>query len=59
MLSPEKGAETPVFLATTSHPKLFHGGYVIRKVLTQPDPAALDGGLARRLWDESARLVDL
>jgi NAD(P)-dependent dehydrogenase (short-subunit alcohol dehydrogenase family) len=59
MLSPEKGAETPVFLATTSHPKLFHGGYVIRKVLTQPDPAALDGGLARRLWDESARLVGL
>jgi NAD(P)-dependent dehydrogenase (short-subunit alcohol dehydrogenase family) len=59
MLSPEKGAETPVFLATVPDPKFFHGGYVIRKVLTQPDPAALDGGLARRLWDESARLVDL
>jgi NAD(P)-dependent dehydrogenase (short-subunit alcohol dehydrogenase family) len=59
MLTPERGAETPVFLATTPDPKFFHGGYVIRKVLTQPDPAALDGGLARRLWDESARLVDL
>jgi NAD(P)-dependent dehydrogenase (short-subunit alcohol dehydrogenase family) len=59
MLSPEKGAETPVFLATAPDPKRFHGGYVIRKVLTQPDPAALDSGLARRLWDESARLAGL
>jgi hypothetical protein len=40
-------------------PKRFHGGYVIRKALTQPDPAALDSGLARRLWDESARLAGL
>jgi NAD(P)-dependent dehydrogenase (short-subunit alcohol dehydrogenase family) len=59
MLSPEKGAETPVFLATMPDPKHFQGGYVIRKVLTQPDPAALDSGLARRLWEESARLVGL
>jgi NAD(P)-dependent dehydrogenase (short-subunit alcohol dehydrogenase family) len=59
MLSPEKGAETPVFLATMPDPKHFHGGYVIRKALTQPDPAALDSGLARRLWDESARLAGL
>ncbi len=59
MLSPEKGAETPVFLATMPDPKRFHGGYVVRKVLTQPDPAALDSRLARRLWEESARLVGL
>jgi NAD(P)-dependent dehydrogenase (short-subunit alcohol dehydrogenase family) len=59
MLSPDKGAEAPVFLATVPDPKRFHGGYVIRKTLTQPDPAALDSGLARRLWDESARLVSL
>jgi retinol dehydrogenase-14 len=59
MISPEKGADTPVFLATVPDAKFFHGGYVIRKVLTQPDPAALDRGLARRLWDESARLVGL
>ena len=59
MLSPEKGAETPVFLATVPDPRPFHGGYVIRKALAQPDPIALDKGLARRLWDESARLVGL
>jgi NAD(P)-dependent dehydrogenase (short-subunit alcohol dehydrogenase family) len=59
MISPEGGAETPVFLATVPDPKQFHGGYVIRKTLAQPDPAALDSDLARRLWDESARLVGL
>ena len=59
LLSPEKGAETAVFLATAPDAKPFHGGYVIRKILAQPDPAALDAGQARRLWQESARLVGL
>ena len=57
MISAEKGAETPVFLATVPDPAPFHGGYVIRKTLAHPDPTALDSSLARRLWDESARLV--
>ena len=56
MISPEKGAETPVFLATVPDPSPFHGGYVIRKAVAEPDPAALDSGLGSRLWDESARL---
>ena len=59
MISPERGAETSVFLATVPDAKFFHGGYVIRKALTQPDQAALDSDLARRLWQESARLVGL
>jgi NAD(P)-dependent dehydrogenase (short-subunit alcohol dehydrogenase family) len=59
MLKPEEGAETPVFLATTPDPVPFHGGYVIRKALAQPDPAALDSHLARRLWEESSRLAGL
>jgi NAD(P)-dependent dehydrogenase (short-subunit alcohol dehydrogenase family) len=59
MLSPEQGAETSVFLATVPDPKPFHGGYVIRKALSQPDAATLDGSLARRLWDESSKLVNL
>lgn len=59
MLSVEKGAETPLFLATVSDPNLFNGGYIVNKALAQPDPAALDNGMARRLWDESARLVGL
>lgn len=59
MVSPEKGAETSLFLATTPDPAPFHGGYVVGRALERPDPAALDDELARRLWDESARLVGL
>jgi NAD(P)-dependent dehydrogenase (short-subunit alcohol dehydrogenase family) len=59
MLSPERGAETALFLATVPDPAPFHGGYLFRKALAQPDPAARDDALARRLWDESARLVGL
>ena len=59
MIGPVQGAETPVFLATVADSTPFHGGYVIRKTLAQPDSAALDSGLARRLWDESARLVGI
>jgi NAD(P)-dependent dehydrogenase (short-subunit alcohol dehydrogenase family) len=59
MIGPEQGAETPVFLATVADPAPFHGGYVIRRTLAQPDPAALDSGLARRLWEESAKLVGI
>jgi NAD(P)-dependent dehydrogenase (short-subunit alcohol dehydrogenase family) len=59
MLSPEKGAETPLFLATVPDPAPFRGGYVIRKALARPDPAALDRDLGRGLWEESAHLVGL
>lgn len=59
MISPEQGAETSVFVATVPDPRPFHGDYLIRKAVAQPDPAALDSGLARRLWEESARLAGL
>jgi NAD(P)-dependent dehydrogenase (short-subunit alcohol dehydrogenase family) len=59
MLSPERGAETSIFLATVPDPAPFHGAYVIRKEVAQPAPAARDDALARRLWQESARLVGL
>jgi NAD(P)-dependent dehydrogenase (short-subunit alcohol dehydrogenase family) len=59
MLSPERGAETALFLATMPDPAPFHGGYLIRKALAEPDSPARDVALARRLWEESARLVGL
>ena len=59
MIGPEKGAETSLSLATVPDPTPFHGGYVIGRTLARPDPAALDAGVARRLWDESARMVGL
>jgi NAD(P)-dependent dehydrogenase (short-subunit alcohol dehydrogenase family) len=59
MKSPERGAETSLFLATVPDATPFHGGYVIGKTLARPDPVASDTNLARRLWDESARLAGL
>jgi NAD(P)-dependent dehydrogenase (short-subunit alcohol dehydrogenase family) len=57
MKSAEKGAETSLFLATVPDPTPFNGGYVIGKSLARPDASAHDRSLARRLWEESARLV--
>ena len=57
--SPEKGAQTTLFLATTADPAPFDGAYLIDGKPAQPDRAALDGDLAERLWTESARLVGL
>ena len=59
MTSPDKGAETSLFLATVPDPEPFHGSYVIGKSVARPDPVALNHRLARDLWDESARLVGL
>ncbi len=59
LITPEKGAATSLFLATTGDPMPFHGGYVIDKKLAQPDAAALDDDLAERLWAATARLVGL
>jgi len=46
-----------LFLATIANATPFNGGYVVSEVRERPDPAALDDRLARRLWDESMRLV--
>lgn len=59
LTSPEKGAATSIFLATTADPAPFHGAYVIGQRAVTPDPAALDDALGERLWDESAKLVGL
>lgn len=59
MISAEKGAETTLFLATVPDPQPFNGDYVVDKKLANPDPAALDDDVARRLWEDSARLVGL
>lgn len=59
MLTPEKGAETTLFLATEADPARFHGTYVDNKRIVDPDRPARDDALAERLWAESARLVGL
>jgi retinol dehydrogenase-12 len=59
LVSPERGAATSLFLATTPDPVPFHSAYVIGRRAAQPDRTALDDELGERLWTESARLVGL
>ena len=59
MLSPEKGAETSIFLATVADPTPFHGAYVVGRARAPTDPQARDPALARALWEESARLTGI
>jgi NAD(P)-dependent dehydrogenase (short-subunit alcohol dehydrogenase family) len=59
LVTPENGAATSLFLATTPEPAPFHGTYVIGKRVAQPDGTALDDELGEKLWAESARLVGL
>ena len=59
LTTPETGAATSLFLATTPNPTPFHGAYVIDKRIAEPDPTALDNELGERLWAESRRLVGL
>jgi retinol dehydrogenase-12 len=59
LITPEKGAETPLFLATVADPAPFDGAYVIDRRVARPDAAALDDEFGEILWRESARLVGL
>ena len=59
LLSPEKGADTLVYLAAAPEVAGRTGGYWSRRRLTQPTVAARDPAAARRLWEVSARLAAL
>jgi NAD(P)-dependent dehydrogenase (short-subunit alcohol dehydrogenase family) len=61
MLSPEKGARTIVRLASAPDDEVerFAGLYLEKGKPANPSALAQDEPLARRLWDESARLVGL
>jgi len=58
-LSPEKGAQTIVYLASAPEVAQRTGGYFAQSRPATPTAAAQDDGAARRLWEESARLADL
>lgn len=57
MISPEKGADTLVWLSTTND--WTPGEYYVKRKQARRSAAARDAGLARRLWDESVRLLAL
>ncbi|HVR10888.1 MAG TPA: short-chain dehydrogenase, partial [Thermoanaerobaculia bacterium] len=57
--SPEKGAETLVYLASSPEVDGVTGEYFHRCRPETPSPAARDDALAGRLWVETARLAGL
>jgi NAD(P)-dependent dehydrogenase (short-subunit alcohol dehydrogenase family) len=59
LLTPERGADTTVWLASSPEVEHETGGYYIKRRRVQPSLVARDPRTARRLWQVSAGLVGL
>jgi len=57
--SPEKGAETSIYLATSPEVESITGKYFVNRKVAQTAPQAADNAAATRLWDVSAEMVHL
>jgi NAD(P)-dependent dehydrogenase (short-subunit alcohol dehydrogenase family) len=57
--SPEKGAETLIYLATSPEVQGASGGYYFDCKLTPPARVALDDSAAEQLWQVSEQLVGI
>jgi NAD(P)-dependent dehydrogenase (short-subunit alcohol dehydrogenase family) len=57
--SPEKGAETSIYLASSAEVQSITGKYFVDGRITQPAPQATDRAVAKKLWDASAEMVHL
>ncbi|MGO9829221.1 MAG: SDR family oxidoreductase [Myxococcaceae bacterium] len=57
LTTPEKGAETLVYLATSPEVEGITGQYFIKCRAVKPSPAARDAQAAQTLWEASERLV--
>jgi NAD(P)-dependent dehydrogenase (short-subunit alcohol dehydrogenase family) len=58
-ISPERGAETPVYLASSPQVEGQSGGYYYECTPSTPSREAQDNEAARRLWEESAKLAGM
>jgi NAD(P)-dependent dehydrogenase (short-subunit alcohol dehydrogenase family) len=59
LLSPKKGADTALWLATSPDVEDASGGYYEKRRLTNPSRTARDPEAAKRLWELSEELVGL
>ncbi len=59
LISPAKGAETSVYLATSPEVERVSGRYFDKSADTEPSEAARNDADAARLWDVSAKMVKL
>lgn len=57
-LSPEEGADTQIWLATSDDVEGITGKFFVRRRETRSSDGSYDEAVARRLWEVSARLVD-
>jgi len=59
MKSPEKGAETSIYLASSAEVEGLSGGYFVKKAEARSSDESHDERIARRLWEASAELTNL
>jgi len=57
--SPEKGAKTSIYLASSPEVQSITGKYFVDCKVTQPAPQAVDNAVAKKLWDVSAEMAHL
>ena len=57
--SPERGARSLVWLATSDEGARLTGEYVVDKKVAQPSTVARDAELAHELWERSVALIGL
>jgi NAD(P)-dependent dehydrogenase (short-subunit alcohol dehydrogenase family) len=57
--TPEQGADTAVWLATSADAAEVNGGYFIKRKRAAPSAAANDDKVARALWELSERLTGM
>lgn len=57
--SPEKGAETPVYLASSPEVENITGKYFADRKVARTAPQATDMEAAKKLWDASAEMLHL
>jgi NAD(P)-dependent dehydrogenase (short-subunit alcohol dehydrogenase family) len=58
-ITPEQGADTVIYLATSLEVKDVTGTYFHKRKAQKTNPVSYDASANQRLWDESARLVKL
>lgn len=58
-LTPEQGAQTSIYLASSPEVEGISGRYFHKKKAVQSSPVSYDRTAARRLWDASAEIVQL
>jgi retinol dehydrogenase 14 len=59
MVSPEKGAETSIYLASSPEVEGVSGRYFVKKAEARSSDESYDERIARRLWEVSAELTNL